>query len=237
MNDRFTVINHKPLLLHPAVNRPPPQLQCLIHYKAHFGYQALFALSITCHLEKNSLSLLLALQMSEKQSEDASSLGGSHVKFQVDPSEEDARSHRGQELRHFMMSGIKFERDNTEKLREFQMKGAYWWMQNFAKASLTWQELPLVLRLVCHTFWATLLPNEQVASDFDKAAADFEKSKPDLSFDELDTSQKEILYVMAHYLHEEHYTGLDTKESEAAEESLAAINLTIPTVVNASFHD
>ena len=169
--------------------------------------------------------------MSETPGDD--SLGGSHVKFQVDENEEDARSHRGQELRHFMMSGIKFERDNTEKLREFQMKGAYWWMQNFTKATLTWGDLPLALRLFCHGFWATLLP--QAESDFDKAAELFQKSK-EIPFDDLDKSQKEVLHVIALYLHEDHYAGMDLK-GEAAEESLAAINITIPTVVKATFHD
>lgn len=169
------------------------------------------------------------------------SLQGSHVRFQVDPAEEDARSHRGQESRHFMMSGIRFELDNTEKLREFQMKGAYWWVHNFSNSNdLQWSDLPLTLRLFCHGFWAACLQDQghkaEDIQDF-KTAADLYQKAEEKPFDELDTSQKEALFVVSLYLTEDHYAGLNTAESEAAEESLAAVRIRIPAVVNASFHD
>lgn len=165
----------------------------------------------------------------------------SHVQFQVDPDEEDARSLRGQKERHFMMSGIKFERDNTEKLREFRMKGAYWWLTNFpssssTSAAKTWADVGLTLRLYSHGFFVAYLGNPKEAADFDKAVELFHKMEQ-VPFEDLPMPQKEALFVIAFYLTEGHYEGLDTKESEAAEESLNAVKLQIPAVRNGSFHD
>lgn len=177
--------------------------------------------------------------MSNETGKEAAGSGdhsNSHVQFQVDPEEEDARSHRGQELRHFMMSGIRFERDNTEKLREFRMKGAYWWLQNFYKATQTWADVGLTLRLFCHGFLVSYLGNPKDAQDFEKANELFNKME-ETPFEELPIPQKEALFVISLYLTEDHYQGLNCKESEAAEESLNAIRMQIPSVRMGSFHD
>ena len=171
-----------------------------------------------------------------KESEHGGEHSESHVQFQVDPDEEDARSSRGQELRHFMMSGIRFERDNTEKLREFRMKGAYWWLQNFNKAKQTWADVSLTLRLFCHGFYVSYLGSPSGVDNFETAADLFHKME-EKPFEELPMPQKEALFVIALYLTEENYQGLNCKESEAAEESLAAVRMQIPAVSMGSFHD